>query len=248
MSVDLQRILPLVQKSLTVFRPHHLELRRRVILVLLCVVFCSGVAWFFSEQLTRACVAPLLDASPRVGRLVYTSLPEAFLARVKLSLLTGLIASMPVLFYHGYAFITPGLKEKEKRVAVPLAAISTLLFACGALLGWFVLLPLLLGCFMSYAAEGLQPLPKLGGYISFVVRMLSGCGLAFEIPFLVLVADRTGLFSIEKMRRGRIWFSAAAIFVAFLLAGGDLMATLLLTLPLSLLYEAGIFCAALFNR
>jgi len=101
---------------------------------------------------------------------------------------------------------------------------------------------------MSYANEGLVPLPKLGKYLTFVARTILAFGLAFQIPFLVVMAGKTGIVHAEYFRRKRIYFYIAIIVLSFLLTAGDFMATGLLAVPLFLLYEAGIFLSLLFCK
>ncbi len=233
------RILPALESELSFFRPHHQELRRRLTIIVGGMVACSAIAYYFAEPLARLCIAPLLSASPLVGKLVYTNLPEAFIAYLKIAVLAGIIGSMPLTLYQIWAFIAPGLHQQEKRTTLTIAFWASLLFAAGAGFSFFIALPQLLKYFMSYVSSGLVPLPKFGAYLHFVATMTIGVGLAFEIPFLMIMAKKTGLITRDYFRKKRIWFYAIIITGAFFLSSGDLAATALLSLPLFLLYEAG---------
>jgi len=103
---NLQSTLPIVERSLEFFRPHHLELRKRLIKVFLSIICCTAVAYIFAEQIARIFITPLFNASPLVYKLVYTNLPEAFLAYIKLALLVGIIASLPVALYQLWIFFS----------------------------------------------------------------------------------------------------------------------------------------------
>lgn len=245
---NLQQTIPALERSIEFFRPHHLELRRRLIRVAICIISCTVVAYIFSEQIARAFISPLFHASPLVYRLVYTNLPEAFIAYIKLALLVGIVFSMPVTLYQFWAFISPGLRKNEKRIAVTVVFWSTLLFTAGGIFAFFGVLPRMLMFFMSYAHDTLEPLPKLGLYLTFVVRMMIAFGLSFQIPFLVVMATKADLVSTTYFRKKRFYFYCAITVLSFLLTAGDFMATLLLTLPLCFLYEAGILLSRLFNR
>lgn len=245
---NLQSTIPVLERSLEFFRPHHLELRKRLIKVFLSIVCCSAVAYIFAEQIAMLFIAPLFNASPLVYKLVYTNLPEAFLAYIKLALLVGIIASMPVGLYQLWVFIAPGLRAQEKKLAVVIVFWATLLFSGGAAFAFFVVLPKMLSYFMSYAGEGLEPLPKLSMYLTFVARTLMAFGLSFQIPFLMVMAGKANFVQAIYFRRKRIYFYMAILVLSFLLTAGDFMATILLGFPLFLLYEAGIFLSALFNR
>ena len=245
---NLQNSIPLIERSLEFFKPHHLELRNRLIKVCLSIVCCSVVAYIFAEQIAGFFISPLFKASPLVYKLVYTNLPEAFLAYIKLAILIGLIASLPVALYQIWIFVSPGLKANEKKFAVIVVFWAFTLFTFGGCFAFFAVLPKMLSYFMSYANEGLIPLPKLGKYLTFVARTILTFGLAFQIPFLMVMAGKADIVRAEYFRRKRIFFYMAIVFISFLLTAGDFMATGLLAIPLFLLYEAGIFLSLLFCK
>ncbi len=245
---NLQTTLPVIERSLAFFRPHHLELRRRLIIVFLTIIVSTAVAYIFAERIAGLFISPLFAASPLAFKLVYTNLPEAFLAYIKLAFLVGLIFSMPVALYQLWIFIAPGLRKNEKKLAVTIVFWATFLFSGGACFAFFVVLPRMLHFFMSYATEGLEPLPKLGLYLTFVARTILAFGLSFQIPFLMVMAGKANFVQAAYFRKNRIYFYMAIVVLSFLLTAGDFMATALMAFPLFLLYEAGIFLSALFNR
>jgi sec-independent protein translocase protein TatC len=238
----------LIVRSLEQFRPHHEELRQRLIRVFVALVLCSGIAYVFSENIARFFMEPLFDASPYLDHLVYTNLPEAFLSYLKLSLLVGIVFSFPFTLFQIWMFIAPGLRSNEKKFAVTVVFWATLLFGAGAVFSLFGVLPRMLLYFMSYAGDHLEPLPKFGKYLTFVARTVLAFGLSFEIPFLMVMAGKAGFVKAEYFRSKRLYFYAAIVFMAFLLTAGDFMATGLLAIPLFFLYEAGIFLTALFGK
>ncbi|MFT5698189.1 MAG: sec-independent protein translocase protein TatC [Desulforhopalus sp.] len=245
---NLEKTIPALERSLAFFRPHHLELRRRLIVVCASIVTSTVIAYIFAEQIAAICIAPLFKASPLVYKLVYTNLPEAFLAYIKLALLVGVICSMPIAIYQLWSFIAPGLRKNEKKLAVTVVFWSTLLFLVGGSFAFFAVIPQMLIYFMSYASEGLEPLPKLGKYLTFIARTILAFGLSFQIPFLMVMAAKGGLVQASYFRKKRMYFYIAILVLSFLLTAGDFMATTLLAIPLFFLYEAGIFLSLLFNK
>ncbi len=244
---NLQSSLPVIERSLAVFRPHHLELRRRVIRIFISIAVCTAIAYVFSEPLAGFIIQPLKNASPLVHKLVYTNLPEAFLSYIKLAFMVGLAASFPVILYQTWIFIAPGLRKEEKNLAVTVVFWATLLFVGGACFAFFAVMPRMLIFFMSYATPDLEPLPKLGLYLTFIIRTMMAFGLSFQIPFLMVMAGKAKLVQAVYFRKKRMYFYAVIVFLAFMLTAGDLMATTLLAFPLFALYEAGIFLTALFS-
>ncbi len=236
----------MLERSIAFFRPHHLELRQRVIKIFIGVAICSVIAYIFSEKLTEQFIAPLFNASPLVSTMVYTNLPEAFFSYMKLSLLVGIGVSYPYTLFQLWMFIAPGLNDSEKKIGLLVVFWGTLLFLCGGTFAFFVVLPKMLSYFLSYGGENLEPLPKFGIYLTFVARTILTFGLAFEIPFLMVMAGKANFIQANKFREKRMYFYAAIVTLSFLLTAGDIMGCTLLALPLFGLYEAGILLTRIF--
>ena len=230
------------------FAPHHQELRKRLIRSFLVIIVSTVIAYLFIDQIAAFCMRPLFLAYPDLGHLVYTKLTEAFISYIKLSLLVGIAVSFPVLLYQAWMFIAPGLLDHERRLAKQIVLWATLLFAAGALFSFFIVLPKTLAFFMSYAGDNLQPMPKIGLYLTFVARMVLAFAIAFEIPFLMVMTIKTGLISRDHFKNKRKYFYIAIVVLSFLLTAGEITATVLLALPLFGLYEAGIVAGKIFVR
>ncbi len=228
------------------FRPHHEELRKRLIRCIIAITLATVIAYLFKNQVAQFSMQPLFRAFPEIEKLIYTKLTEAFISYIKLSLLVGIIVSFPYILYQIWLFISPGLLEHEQRTARRIGFWTTLLFAGGTLFAFFIVLPRLLSFFMGYAGTNLEPMLKLGLYLTFVGRMILAFGIAFEIPFLMVMAVRTGLTAPDYFSRKRTSYYIAILVLAFLLTTGELIAAALLSLPLFGLYEAGILAGKLF--
>lgn len=222
------------------FAGHFQELRQRVLVSFVAIFVATATAYFFSEQVVRLFMAPLRAAHPELAHLVYTSLPEAFIGYLKVSLLVGIAVSFPVCLQQIWAFIAPGLHSHEKRIARQVVFWGSSLFVAGALFAWLVVLPRALGFLLGFAGEQLVPMLRLDDYLTFVGRATLSFGLAFEIPFLMVMAMRIGIVGRGYFSKRRKYFYLAILVLGFLLAGGDPVATLLLALPLFALYEAGL--------
>ncbi|MCL2790454.1 MAG: twin-arginine translocase subunit TatC [Desulfobulbus sp.] len=229
------------------FRPHQDELRQRLIRCCIAVLLTSTIAYLCNDEIAAWCMRPLYLAYPPLGKLVYTKLTDAFLSYLKLSLLAGLATAFPFLLYQVWLFIAPGLLDHEKRTVRTIVLWATSLFVAGATFAFFVALPLMLHYFMSYASPFLQPMINLGPYLTFTIRMVLTCGIAFEIPFLMVMATRAGLLKDGHFRQKRLPFYLAIAVLSFLLAAGEITATVLLALPLIALYEAGIVACRVFG-
>ncbi|MDW7774570.1 MAG: twin-arginine translocase subunit TatC [Desulfobulbaceae bacterium] len=230
------------------FAPHHRELKQRLIKSFVAIILTTAAAYLLIDQIVAFCMQPLFHAYPDLQKLVYTKLTEAFITYLKLSLLVGIIISFPFILYQIWMFVSPGLLDHERRLVRIIIFWSTFLFAGGALFAFFIALPRILTFFMSYAGPNLEPLPKLGKYLTFVARTVLAFGIAFEIPFLMFMTTWTGLVSRTYFKKNRLYCYIAIVVLAFLLSAGEIVATVLLSFPLVVLYEAGLLLAKIFAR
>ena len=226
---------------------HLQELRQRLIVSFGAIFLFAAISYVFAEQIARFFMTPLFLASPTLIKLVYTNLTEAFITYLKLSLLLGIIFSIPVLLYEVWTFAAPGLHADEKKTVLAVVFWATILFAAGAGFAFFVVLPRALHFFMGFANPQLTPLPKLSGYLTFVARTTLAFGLAFEIPFLMVAGVKVSWVKRNYFSTKRKYFYLAILLLSVLLAAGDFIAAVLLCLPLFGLYETGILIIKLFT-
>lgn len=229
------------------FTNHLKELRHRVLVSFLSILIFSLTSYIFADRISSFFMMPLFKAYPALANLIYTNLTEAFISYIKMSFLVGVILSFPVLCYQAWMYVSPGLHAHERKLAFKVVASATILFAGGVLFSFFIVLPEALTFLMGFAGEELEPMLKLDFYLAFVARMTLTFGLAFEIPFLMITASKTGLINKRHFIVQRKYFYIAIIILSFLLTAGDVFSSALLALPLFGLYEAGILALRLFG-
>ena len=233
--------------SASPFTNHLKELRNRVLISFLSILIFSLTSYVFADRISNFFMIPLFKAYPPLTNLIYTNLTEAFISYIKMSFLVGVILSFPVLCYQAWMYVSPGLHSHERGVALKVVASATILFAAGSVFSFYVVLPEALVFLMGFAGEELEPMLKLDFYLAFVARMTLTFGLAFEIPFLMITAGKTGLIHKRHFIVQRKYFYIAIIILSFLLTAGDVFSSVLLALPLFGLYEAGILAMRLFQ-
>jgi sec-independent protein translocase protein TatC len=225
------------------FVRHLGELRWRLGTSLAAVVLAAAVIYPFRLAVSRFLCRPLVRAMPAFSGLVYTALHEAFVAYLKMSLVLGLLAASPVLVYNLWRFVSPGLFPHERRAAALAVIAGSGLFFAGAAFYYFVALPRMIAFFLWFEGGRFEPVLRLGGYLGFVARGALAFGIAFEVPFLVAAAVRTGVVSRDFFSSRRLSFYVGLGAVSFLLAAGDPAATLMILAPLALLQELGLLLA-----
>ena len=216
------------------FLEHLEELRKRVIRCLFFIIVFSIVAYFFSEKIINFVSKP-------IPHLYFMSPTEAFAIRIKLSLIVGLIVSVPVIFYQAWQFVVPGLLEKEVKLVIPVVVSSTIFFLTGAVFCFFLVLPVGMKFLLGFGTEKLSPLIKVTDYINFISYMTLAFGAVFELPVLSFFLAKIGVISAPTLRKGRRYAIVIILIVAAALTPGpDIFSQLMLAGPLYILYEISI--------
>lgn len=223
----------MADKHLTLIE-HLEELRYRLIVSSIALAAATVAMFIFSPRLITFLAQP-------VGKLVFLGPLDAFMIRIKISLLAGLMLASPVIFYQLWAFITPGLKAGEKRYALPFVAAATFFFLIGAYFGYLTL-PVGIQFLLSFGGENLTPLLAADRYITFVIVLILIFGLTFEFPLLLLLLTHLGILSSERLAHSRS-YSVLGIFIfsAIITPTQDIFTLLLMAIPLVLFYEVSIW-------
>ena len=222
---------------------HLLELRDRLMKSMLAVLIVFLPCAYFSNQIFTFVARPLLAKLPKGTTLIATSITTPFMTPFKLSFFVSIFIAMPVLLYHVWAFIAPGLYRHEKRFAGPLLFSSVLLFYLGVVFAYFVVFPIMFAFFASTTPVGVTMMPDIDAYLSFILTMFLCFGVAFEVPIAVVLLTTTGLVRIEKLTESRGYVLIAIFVIAAILTPPDAISQCIMAIPMYLLYEAGLIMA-----
>ncbi len=171
-----------------------------------------------------------------------------FFVYLQVSLLGGFLLALPVVFYQFWRFVAPGLLDTERRLFVPLMTMSVGCFAAGAAVAHSIVLPIGLRFFLSLEPKDMTSQWAVDEYIGFVLRLLFGFGLVFEMPVVSLFLARLGLITADTLRRVRRYGVVAVFLVAAVFTPPDPLSQVMMALPLMLLYEISIWVAHLAGR
>lgn len=215
------------------FLDHLEELRGRIIKSLVSIILFSIVAYVFSERLLEFITGPIPE--------VYFMAPtEAFSTRIKISLIAGIIISVPVIFYHLWRFIAPGLFRKEIKLIIPAVLASTIFFLIGAAFCFFMVLPLSMKFLLGFGTEKLKPMIQIKDYISFVSYLILAFGAVFELPVISYFLGKVGIITHNTLRKGRRYAVTAILILAAVITPPDVFSQFMLAGPLYFLYEVSI--------
>ena len=222
------------------FLAHLEELRKRLIVCAIAIGIGFVISYIFSKQLFSFLILPLTEVLPADSHLIFTSLPEMFIAYVKVALIAGVILAIPIIFYELWMFLAPALYQREKRYLIPFVLFSSILFIAGALFGYVVVFPYGFKFFISFATEDIQALPSVKQYFSFTIRLLLAFGLVFELPVVVFFMTKIGLVTPDSMKRFRKFAILGSFIMAAILTPPDVATQIMMALPIIILYEVSI--------
>ena len=227
---------------------HLLELRRRL-LWCICVVLAVfiGLA-FFANDLFHFLSEPLLHYLPNGTGMLATEVIAPFTAPFKLAFVAAIFLCVPFLLYQVWAFIAPGLYQREKRIASPLLASSVLLFYAGVAFAYYLVFPVMFGFMSRILPEGVTYAPDISRYLDVVLGMFVAFGFTFEIPVATVLLVLMGVTSSAALVEKRSWIIVCCFIIAAVLTPPDALSQLMLAVPMCLLFEAGIFFSRLVER
>jgi sec-independent protein translocase protein TatC len=237
------------EKQLTV-RDHLEEFRRRLMISAIAVLIGTAVAFMFHRQALKVLMEPARNILEPLGTsLVYTQLTEMLGISMKVSLVGGLVLSLPVVIYELLMFVAPGLTAKERRYLLIALPGLTAAFITGIAFGYFVLIPPAIKFLLQFNSDIAAPLIRIGNYISVIVTLLFWLGLVFETPLFMFVLAKLRVVTHKTFARWR----RLALVVAFVLGAiitptFDPINQSLVAIPIVLLYEVGIWLAWLARR
>jgi sec-independent protein translocase protein TatC len=229
----------------------HLEdLRRCLVKSAAALVAASVVSYIFSDRIFAWMVEPLRQVLGPERNLIGTGVAEAFFTEIKVALVGGVFLGSPVLFHQVWRFISPGLREAEKKLVVPFVLCTSAFFVGGAYFCYWKVLPYAFDYFVQqYGDLGVSPEIRIGEYFTFFFRMIFAFGVTFELPILTFFLVRLGIWDHRLLWRNfRYAIIAVFILAAVLTPGGDVVSQLLLAVPLTVLYVLSIGIAYIWRK
>ena len=236
------------------FLDHLEELRWALIWIVIATAVGTGVAWFLSGDvlafLSRDLNALLGTAigTEQAFDLHVFEVAEAFTTRLKVSLLIGFLIALPLNIFKAWQFVSPGLFAREKRMASPLALLSIVLFYCGVLFAYLIMVKLTVAFLFRLKPPEVVATIRMGTYVSFVTKFCITFGLVFQLPLVLAILSRVGLVSTETLKRGWRFALVGVLVISALLTPPDIISQILLTVPVLGLYWVGYLLAKAFER
>jgi len=232
---QLETSMPLLQ--------HLNELRQRLFKALLAVALATGVSFMIASELIDFLAGPIGGKSA----LVSIEVTENIAIFMRVSLLGGLVLSMPVLVYQAMRFILPGLQAREKWWLVLGVPLASLLFASGVAFTWLVMIPTAIPFLVNFLGITTQVRPA--NYFEFITSLMFWIGISFEMPLVVMILARLHFVTARQLLAGwRYALVGMALVAALVTPTVDPVNMGLVMLPLAVLYLVSILLARLAGR
>jgi len=218
------------------------ELRKRLFVALIALAISTVACLSFAQQFIQLLARPIGG----LENLQAIEVTENISVFMRVSLLAGLILAMPVIVYELLMFVLPGLTSSEKKwiyLAVPIASI---LFLCGVLFSYFVMLPTAVPFLVGDIIPGVISKPRISNYVNFITNLMFWIGVSFEAPLLVFILAKFKIVTAKSLlRQWRIAVVIIAVLAAMVTPTVDPVNMGLLMVPLFILYLLSVLMAFL---
>lgn len=227
---------------------HLEELRQRIFRSIIAVAVVFVFCWFFVERIAEFLAQPIYKALPEGSRLTFLGVTDPFIIYVKVAALMALFLASPFVLYQVWRFVAPGLYQRERRRAIPFIFFGSLFFIAGGAFAYYVAFPFAVDFLVGMGAA-FQPMITVERYFRFLLYVILGLGLMFELPIIIFLLAQMGVVTPRFLIRHFRW-AVLLIFVAaaFVTPTPDVVNLLMFALPTILLYLLGVGAAALVIR
>jgi sec-independent protein translocase protein TatC len=222
------------------------ELRKRVFWIVL-VLILGLIGGFF---IAKPILVYLQDASPLVNATWNAFSPwDGLRVYMQISFILALIVTVPVMMYHLWAFVKPGLRKEEQKATLSYIPYTILLFLMGLAFAYKVVFPMAFK-FASNLTESLKITETYGitQYFSFMFNILLPISLLFELPVVVMFLTRLRLLNPQRLRKLRRYAYLLLVIIASIVTPPDAISAIIVAIPLIILYEISVLLSSVVYR
>ncbi|NWG71294.1 MAG: twin-arginine translocase subunit TatC [Parvularculaceae bacterium] len=247
-----------IEASAAPLLDHLTELRRRLIVCVAAIAVAFILCFFLSRRIFDFLIIPFVVAvgpgADGKDPTLYFAPLEFFFTQVRLAVFGGIALAFPVIAYELYRFIAPGLYRRERNALTPFLIASPALFAAGAALVYFFMMPMLMRFAVGFEAGGegapaeFQLLTRVGDYLSLITTLMLGFGVAFQMPVVLTLMARAGLVTSAFLAKNRRFAIVLIFIAAAILTPPDPLSQIVLASMLMALYEASVFAVRLAEK
>jgi len=230
-------------------KPHIAELRSRLIKIVVTFFILFMLAFVVWKDIFLWIAKPAFEAMKKTAssEMIFTNLVEPFMTAIRISLYTAFFASLPVILYHTWKFIAPGLYEHEKKLVIPFVIFGTIMFIVGAAFAYYIVFPVGFKVMINFGGKDFIAMLKISEYVSVALKIMIGFGIAFELPVVTYFLAKLGLVTDQTLKEFARYAIVIIFIVAAVLTPPDLFSQMAMAMPLLLLYGLSILIAKAVN-
>jgi len=240
------RTAPNTEKEMG-FLDHLEELRWRLIKIIIALIAASVLAFTFSDQVIDLLMRPARQVGSAMTIQVL-KIQGLLMLKFTVAFLLGIVISIPIIAYQFWAFVAPGLFQKEKRWGPWLILSVTGFFILGAVFAYYTLVPFALKFLIGIGVEGVERNISIEYYTRFVLQLVIATGIVFQMPVLSFMLTKIGLITPRFLRKSWRYAVIIIMIVAAVITPPDPVSLIIMTVPLLILYEISIWVSRLAVR
>jgi sec-independent protein translocase protein TatC len=230
------------------FVQHLMELRDRLLYGIAGLGLCMALLAFWPgpSGLIDLIAVPIRAHMPPDAKLIAVGVFSPFFVPLKVLAMAALLLSLPWWMYQVWAFVAPGLYSHEKKFAIPLIILGSLLAYVGIAFVQFFVLDKMFGFIQGFTPASVAATPDIASYVEAILSLYLAFGLAFQVPIVVVLLVRLNMVTIQQLKDFRGYFIVVAFIIAAVVTPPDVISQLALAIPMIVLYQLGIWGARWF--
>jgi sec-independent protein translocase protein TatC len=238
----------------TPLKSHLKELRNRLLIAFTAYLTAVCICFSYADVLNQLLLIPLfktISADDLPRKLIFTGLTEGFNNHIHVAMYAGFCLAFPVIAWEIYFFIAPAFYRSERIALLTVLFFSPLLFALGATLAYFYVMPAAWKFFLTFERQGVIPIvfeARISEYVNLASELIVGFGLAFQLPLIMASLVWLKIIDCSTLRKSRRYTIVIIFILAALLTPPDVFSQIALAIPLLLLYEISLLICQMLEK